>query len=113
MLTVPSPCFSEPSCSQLNIDAVTRRVEDVSESPAVGIFEPWTIFKAHLAAYPQSSELGRLCEALFASLGGIYSEETYSTDTGIDCVAVYYSSYFHKLAVRTIDRSLRWFIRNR
>ena len=51
MLTVTSPCFSEPSCNQLNIDAVTRRVEDVSESPAVGVFKPWTVLQSDLIAY--------------------------------------------------------------
>jgi len=98
MLTVTSPCFSEPSCNQLNIDAVTRRVEDVSESSAVGVFKPWTIFKPYLTAHQQPSEVRRLCEAIIASFGRIYTEEPDSTDARVDGVTVYDTRNAHYLA---------------
>ena len=69
------------------------------------LFEPW--------ADQQPGELCGLCEAGFASLGGVYSEKTYSTDAGVDGVAVYYSSHFYELTFGAKNRNRSWLIRNR
>ncbi|MCI0804205.1 MAG: hypothetical protein J4N96_07115, partial [Chloroflexi bacterium] len=43
-----------------------------------------------------------------APLRGVYTEETYSSDAGVDGVAIHDSGYFHKLAVRAVKTRLRW-----
>jgi hypothetical protein len=108
VLAVASPGRGKAASNQLNVDAVADRVVHVCEPSSEAIFKPRTIFQAYLTAYQLPSELGGLCEALFAFLWCIDTKEAHSSNASVNRVSVYDSSYVNKLAVRTENRGLRW-----